>query len=144
VFMSAPATTIWDLIADVTNTGRFSPETFEAEWLDGASGPAVGARFRGHVKRNEIGPVYWTTCRVTACERGQTFGFEVMVGSAAVNNWHYQLAPGDGGTEVTESFWTPEPMLLRPFTFLGEPRRRRNVRDMTTTLQRIKAEVERS
>ena len=72
MFMSAPATTIWDLIR-VTNTGRFSPETFEAEWLDGASGPAVGARFRGHVKRNEIGPVYWTTCRVTACERGHTF-----------------------------------------------------------------------
>jgi len=59
VFMAAPATTIWDLIADVTNTGRFSPETFDAEWLDGGSGPALGARFRGHVKRNEIGPVYW-------------------------------------------------------------------------------------
>lgn len=143
VFMAAPATTIWDLIADVTNTGRFSPETFDAEWLDGASGPALGARFRGHVKRNEVGPVYWTTCRVTACERGHEFGFAVMVGSAAVNNWHYQLVAGDGGTKVTESFRTPEPLLLRPFTFLGEPRRRRNIRDMTTTLHRIKAEVER-
>jgi hypothetical protein len=27
---------IWTLVADVRNTGRFSPETFEAEWLDGA------------------------------------------------------------------------------------------------------------
>ena len=60
----------WNLIADVRNTGRFSPEVLEAEWLDGATGPALGARFRGHVKRNEIGPVYWTTCRVTACEPG--------------------------------------------------------------------------
>jgi hypothetical protein len=32
----------------VTKIGRYSPETFEAEWLDGATGPAVGARFRGH------------------------------------------------------------------------------------------------
>jgi hypothetical protein len=143
VFMAAPATTIWDLIAEVTNTGRFSPETFDAEWLDGGSGPALGARFRGHVKRNEIGPVYWTTCRVTACERGHEFGFEVILGSASVNNWHYRLVAGDGGTKVTESFRTPEPLLLRPLTFLGEPRRRRNIRDMTTTLQRIKAEVER-
>jgi hypothetical protein len=70
VTMSAPADKVWDLIADVRNTGRFSPEVFESEWLDGATGPALGARFRGHVKRNEIGPVYWTTCRVTACEPG--------------------------------------------------------------------------
>ena len=56
VTMSAPADKIWDLIADVRNTGKFSPEVLEAEWLDGASGPALGARFRGHVKRNEIGP----------------------------------------------------------------------------------------
>ena len=44
--------TIWDLVSDVTKIGRYSPETFEAEWLDGATGPAVGATFRGHVKRN--------------------------------------------------------------------------------------------
>jgi polyketide cyclase/dehydrase/lipid transport protein len=142
MFMSASATTIWDLVSDVTNTGRFSPETFDAEWLDGVGEPAVGARFRGHVKRNEIGPVYWTTCRVTHCERGQEFGFEVLVGSAAVNNWHYRFVAQDDGTVVTESFWTPEPLLLRPFTFLGEPRRRRNIRDMARTLERIKAEGE--
>lgn len=72
------------------------PETFEAEWLDGATGPALGAKFRGHVKRNEIGPVYWTTCRVTACEPGREFGFEVLVGDRAVNNWLYRLAPSKG------------------------------------------------
>lgn len=36
VKMNAPADDIWKLVADVRNTGRFSPETFEAEWLDGA------------------------------------------------------------------------------------------------------------
>lgn len=68
VHMAAPADKVWDLVADVRNIGSYSPEVFEAEWLDGATGPALGARFRGHVKRNEIGPVYWTVCRVTACE----------------------------------------------------------------------------
>jgi len=57
--MAAPADDMWNLVADVRNTGRFSPETFEAEWLDGDAGPALGARFRGQVKRNEISPVYW-------------------------------------------------------------------------------------
>lgn len=41
VHMAAPPDKIWTLIADVRNTGRFSPETFEAEWLDGATGPRL-------------------------------------------------------------------------------------------------------
>jgi Polyketide cyclase / dehydrase and lipid transport len=144
VHMTAPADKIWDLIADVRNTPRFSPEVFDAEWLDGATGPELGARFRGHVKRNEIGPVYWTTCRVTACEPGREFGFEVLVGDRPVNNWHYRLTAKDDGTDVTESFR----MSASPFTTLyfymfgGYLRQRRNVRDMTKTLHRIKDVVE--
>ena len=143
VAMAAPAQQIWDLVADVRNTGRFSPETFEAEWLDGATGPAMGAKFRGHVRRNEIGPVYWTTCRVTACEPGREFGFEVLLGDRAVNNWHYRLDPVDGGTEVTESFRMNEGLFTTLFGLLGgQLRRRRNVRDMRKTLERIKAVAE--
>lgn len=133
---------IWRLVADVRNTGRFSPETFDAEWLDGATEPAVGARFRGHVKRNEIGPVYWTTCRVTACDPGREFGFEVLLGDRAVNTWHYQFTQTDDGTDVTESFRVPVPAWLRATSFLGFLRKRRNLRDMRTTLERIKAVVE--
>lgn len=145
VHMAAPADEIWNLIADVRNTGRFSPETFECEWLDGATGPALGATFRGHVKRNEIGPVYWTTCRVTACEPGREFGFAVLLGGNAVNNWHYALAPADGGTDVTESFRTADGLGMTLFgIFGGQLRKRRNIRDMTKTLERIRAVVEKT
>jgi hypothetical protein len=130
VHMEAPADDIWRLVSDVRNTGQFSPETFDAEWLDGASGPAVGVRFRGHVKRNEIGPVYWTVCRV-------------LVGDTPVNNWHYRFEPASSGTDVTESFWVKNYGMPRFVRFLfGELRRRRNIRDMTTTLERIRAVVE--
>ncbi len=143
VSMGAPADKIWDLIADVRNTGRFSPEVMEAEWLGEATGPALGARFRGHVKRNEIGPVYWTTCEVTACEPGREFGFAVLMGDKAVNNWHYRLNPVDGGTEVTESFRLDDSFAMKLFSlFGGQLRRRRNIRDMRKTLERIKAVVE--
>jgi hypothetical protein len=144
VHMTAPADEIWDLIADVRNIGRFSPETFEAEWLDGATGPALGARFRGHVKRNEIGPVYWTTCRVTACDPGREFGFEVLVGDRAVNSWHYRLTPSADGTDVTESFRMSDSLMttLYYWMFGGLLRERRNIRDMTKTLNRIKNVVE--
>jgi hypothetical protein len=144
VRMAAPAEKIWDLIADVRNTGRFSPEVFESEWLDGATGPALGAKFRGHVRRNEIGPVYWTTCRVTACEPGREFGFAVLgPGDTAVNNWHYRLTPRDDGTDVTESFRMICSPLISVFrVFGGFLRERRNLRDMRTTLERIKNVVE--
>jgi uncharacterized membrane protein len=143
VTIAAPAQQIWDLVADVRNTGKFSPEVMEAEWLDGATGPALGAKFRGHVKRNEIGPVYWTTCRVTACEPGREFGFEVLLGERPVNNWHYRFAPVEGGTDVTESFRMSEGLFTTVFgLFGGQLRRRRNIRDMRKTLERIKAVVE--
>lgn len=144
VGMDAPAQKVWDLVADVRNTGTFSPETFEAEWLDGATGPALGAKFRGHVKRNEIGPIYWTTCRVTACDPGREFGFEVLIGDRPVNNWHYRFTPAGVGTEVTESFRMNEGLFTTVFgLFGGQLRKRRNIRDMRTTLERIKAVVER-
>jgi hypothetical protein len=143
VAMDAPPEQIWELVADVRNTGKFSPEVMVAEWLDSATEPALGATFRGHVKRNEIGPVYWTTCRVTACEPGREFGFEVLVGDRAVNNWHYRFTPTQGGTDVTESFRMNEGLFTTLFgLFGGQLRRRRNVRDMRKTLERIKAVVE--
>jgi hypothetical protein len=143
VHMAAPALKIWELVADVRNTGRFSPETFDAEWLDGATGPEVGARFRGHVKRNEIGPVYWTTCRVTDSEPGREFGFDVLVGNDPINHWHYKFTPRDGGTDVTESFRLKPSGFLRVYwAVLGPLRGRRNARDMRKTLERIKAVVE--
>lgn len=143
VVINALALDIWNVVSDIRNTGKFSPEVFEAEWLDGAAGPALGAKFRGHVKRNEIGPIYWTTCRVTACQPGREFGFEVLIGERAVNNWHYRFeSNGASSTKVTESFWLPFPALLRPLEPLYFLRRRRNVRDMTTTLHRIKDYVE--
>jgi hypothetical protein len=141
--ISASADRIWDVISDVRNTGKFSPEVMEAEWLNGATGPALGARFRGHVKRNEIGPIYWTTCEVTACEPGREFGFAVLMGDRAVNTWHYQLTPAGAETDVTESFRMPPGAFTTAFSVLGgQLRRRRNVRDMRKTLERIKAVVE--
>lgn len=143
VHMKAPAQAIWELVADVRNTGRFSPETLEAEWLDGATGPALGARFRGHVKRNGRGPMYWTVCRVTACEPGREFGFAVLAGRATLNNWHYRFIPNGDGTDVTESFALEEGPGTRVYWALaGRARRRTNVRGMTATLERIRAVVE--
>lgn len=143
VHMDASADQIWDLLSDVTKIGRYSPETFEAEWLDGATGPGVGVRFRGHVKRNGRGPVYWTTCAIVACEPGREFAFGVGKPGQAMNTWRYQLEPSGDGTDVTESFQLADRALLRIYWKLFGPfRGPTNVNGMRTTLERVRAEVE--
>ena len=89
--------------------------------------------------------MYWTTCKVTACEPGREFGFAVMAGDNPVNNWHYRLEPNGDGTDVTESFRLNQSLPMRVFWLLaGHLRGRRNERDMRTTLERIKKVVEES
>src|SRR4029077_7781549 len=97
--MAASPERVWELVSDVTRIGRYSPETFEAEWIDGATGPAVGARFRGHVRRNGRGPVYWTKFTGVACGPGRMLAFHVGVGDKTVNTWRYQLEPAGDGTD---------------------------------------------
>ena len=143
--MKADAGDIWNLITDVTRIGSYSPETFEAEWLDGATGPAVGARFRGHVKRNGRGPIYWTTCRVSASEPGREFAFEVVNKNQVLNTWRYVLTPGDGVTDVTESFQLADnPFMKLYWALAGWARGKTNERGMRQTLERIRDQVEAS
>ncbi|HXN59955.1 MAG TPA: SRPBCC family protein [Acidimicrobiales bacterium] len=144
IHMKATPEQVWDLVSDVTRIGSYSPETFEAVWIDGATGPALGAKFRGHVKRNGKGPVYWTTCTVTASEPGRAFAFGVgNKADAPLNVWRYDIAPAGDGSDVTESFTlTPTWWLRLYWSLLGWARGKTNRNGMRTTLERIRAEVE--
>lgn len=143
VHMKAPVDEVWALVSDVTRIGEFSPETFEAEWTHGATGPAVGARFRGHVKRNGVGPVYWTPCTVTACVPNEVFEFGVGLEDNHLNTWGYRMAAENGGTSVTEYFrLTPAWYLRGYWLVLGRLRGKTNERGMRTTLERMKAVLE--
>lgn len=96
----ARPSTLYDLISDVTRMGDFSPETVSARWLDGATGPRVGARFEG---TNRIGRARWSTKpQVVTAEPGRCFTFRVPGRSGAL--WTYTFQTTDGGsTLVTES-----------------------------------------
>ena len=144
VHMDASPAEVWALVSDVTRIGEFSPETFEAEWLGDADGPAVGARFRGHVKRNGRGPTYWSPCEVVECEPERVFAFAVGSASRPINTWRYELAPADGGgTDVTESFELAPALPMKVYwTLFGWARGKTNREGMRTTLQRIKAVVD--
>ncbi|MET9490755.1 SRPBCC family protein [Nocardia sp. NPDC006630] len=144
VRMAAPAEEIWRLVSDITNTGKFSPETFAAEWVGGATAPAVGVKFRGHVNRNGWGLKYWTVCRIIACEPGREFAFTVLgPGGMEINTWRYVFEPVEGGTDVTESFRLHRTPVLRLYwAVAGLTRGKTNTDGMRETLERIKAFVE--
>jgi uncharacterized protein YndB with AHSA1/START domain len=143
VHVDAPPEHVWRLVSDVTNTGRFSPETFEAEWLDGSTGSEVGARFRGHVKRNGKGPTYWTKCTVTAAEPGREFTFVVGTPEQHPMTWGYRFEAADGGTDVTEFYELADRWPLRVYwKIMGKARGRTNRRNMQATLERLKAAAE--
>ena len=50
VVVAASAEKVWQMISDVGRMGAWGQETSSAEWVGGANGPAVGARFRSHGK----------------------------------------------------------------------------------------------
>jgi uncharacterized protein YndB with AHSA1/START domain len=143
VHVDAPPEQVWGLVSDVTNTGRFSPETLECEWIEGSTGPEVGARFRGHVKRNGRGPMYWTKCTVVASEPGKEFSFVVGTTEKHPMTWGYRFEAAGGGTDVTEFYDLAEHLPLKLYwSLFGKARGRTNARNMQATLERIKADAE--
>ena len=137
VQIQAPPERVWGLVTDVTRMGEWSPECRRCEWLEGAHGPSVGARFRGY---NQIGPAKWSTvATVVAAEPGREFTFVTRPGEVT---WRYRFEPADGGTRVTESFETrSDPLPARLFYAIVR-REARIKRGMRQTLERIKAAAE--
>lgn len=89
---------LYDMVADVTRMGEWSPVCTACWWDDGA-GPAVGAWFTG---RNELPERVWKTrSTVVAADRGREFAF--AVGGSLVR-WGYTFAPEGAGTLLTESW----------------------------------------
>lgn len=112
VHIEAPAERIYEIVTDVAGMGRLSPECTGGRWLDGATGPTVGARFKGTNKR---GIIRWsTTNTVVAAEPGKEFAFDTQDSGI---RWRYAIepAPDGGGVVVTESRQqvAPRPGLAR-------------------------------
>ena len=142
VHIAAPPNRVWALIADVTRMGEWSPETVHATWIEGATGPAAGARFKG---TNKMGPIRWSTRpTVEVAEPGKEFTFATGKPGDPDTRWSYTLAAAGDGTDVTES-WTE----IKPFpipiirSFMMNERRAKSLNEgCAKTLARIKAAAE--
>ena len=137
--MEAPPDRIYEIVTDIAQMGRLSPECTGGKWLDGATGPAVGARFKGSNKR---GFARWsTTNEVVEADPGKVFSFETQQSAA---RWTYRLEPDGTGTQVTETreLFKERPKVAVVFTKLllgGEHGHDEELRaGMQQTLERVK------
>jgi hypothetical protein len=129
---------VYDLVTDITRIGERSPECYRCEWLDGATGPAVGARFKGY---NRVGPIRWsTTCIVTTADPGREFAFTVVSGRGRdETQWRYLIAGTDSTTTLTESYrflWCPWAARVAELPFPRDRQLRRGLRETLAAIKR--------
>jgi uncharacterized protein YndB with AHSA1/START domain len=140
--IDAPAERIYDLLADVTQMGRWSPECTGGKWLDGSTGPTVGARFKGS---NKKGLMRWsTTCEVTKADRPSAFEWQVAESGML---WGYRFEPDGGGTLVTEyrEKTRDTPFYVKAVQksgLIGKDREGLMVDGMKATLEKVKQAAE--
>src|SRR6266704_326826 len=91
VHVDAPPEKVYELVTDVGRMGEWSPECRHCEWLDGATGPTVGAHFKGS---NKNGIFRWSTKpRVLVADEGREFSFATDIRGKDFTKWTYRFEP---------------------------------------------------
>jgi hypothetical protein len=140
--VAAPAEELYGVISDVTSTGERSTECRKASWLDGATEPLVGARFRGH---NRSRLARWSrVCEILDAQPGRVFSFRTVPerrdpSRADSTTWRYELFPDGDHTLVRHSYEItvmPRPFFKRLYGLLL-PQHRDMRPSMQHTLDRL-------
>ena len=108
-YVEAPPEALYDLIADVTRTPERTSDIVRCEWLDGATGPAVGARFKA-INKQGRGPRWSNKPVVTVADRGREFSFTRTEPFGGTILWRHRFEPEGSGTRAIESYEVLEPV----------------------------------
>lgn len=141
--ISAPANQVWEMVADVTQMGRWSPEHEEAIWLWGATSPVPGAAFRG---MNRNGKKKWKTVgKIVDAEPSRLLRFNITAIGLKVSEWTYEFESTADGCQITETWVDRRGVIAKA---LGKPvtgvedRVAHNRSGMEQTLDRLKSAAE--
>jgi len=135
---------VYDLVADVTRMGEWSPECYRCEWLEAATLPMPGARFKGY---NRSGLIRWSNVsEIVTADRGRELAWIMGGTEKRYSLWRYTFEAVPEGSFVTESFESLRHTLLGrlgAFPLGGERRRELALRSgIEATLARIKSAAE--
>ncbi|HEX6523557.1 MAG TPA: SRPBCC family protein [Streptosporangiaceae bacterium] len=101
IWIDAPANRVWPLVSDVSLMPDMSEELQSVQWLDGATGPTLGARFVGHSQHEALGE-WSTTSSIVEFEPGRVFGWAVGDPWHPAALWRFRLERADSGTDLSE------------------------------------------
>ena len=100
--LSASPEKVFAMVSDLTRMGEWSPENNGGVWTKGATGPAVGAMFKG---RNANGGKSWSTSsKVFEFDPPRKIVWALMVAGSRWCDWVWQVEPSNGGSLVTHTW----------------------------------------
>ncbi len=145
ITIDVPPADVWRVVTDITRIPEWSPVCHRCEWIDGATAPVVGARFRGH---NRLNGARWSReCTITAAEPNEVFAFSTSFKGQESTRWRYRLESTGSGTRVSEAYqvvmvprWV---RALRRLPGAGAKTDRDTQQNIETSLTRLKAVLER-
>lgn len=112
-YVEAPPRVLYEILADVTRTPERTPDIVRCHWIDGATGPAVGARFKA-INSQGRGPNWSNKPMVTVADPGREFTYTRTEPFAGTIEWKHVLTAEGTGTRVLESY-----TVLKPLTIVG-------------------------
>jgi hypothetical protein len=99
VYIAAPPAAVWPLVTEIMTPSRFGTELQEATWLEAATGPCLGARFKGrnfHPARGE----WETESTIVDFVPERRFGWAVGNPEQPSARWRLELSPEGDGTRL--------------------------------------------
>lgn len=99
--IAAPPDRVWELVSDIQLMPELSGELCSVEWLDGATGPAVGNRFLGRNKHDALGE-WETTSYVIECTKPEVFAWAVTDVANPSSIWRFTVRPEGDGTRLSQ------------------------------------------
>src|ERR1700674_198448 len=100
----------WRLVTDIPRIGEFSPECIGAAWIDGASGPEMGARFEGTNRifdqATDTEYLWIRPCTVTAALPPKHFSYTVgdRYDGSPATQWDVLIEPSQIGCRLSQRF----------------------------------------
>lgn len=129
---------VWEVVADVTRVPEWSRECRRVEWLDGATRPAPGVRFRGS---NKAGPWSWSRINeVIAAEPNERLTWRTISTPLYPDSsrWTITLEPAGPGTRIVQTYETLRAPKVLAFVYsLLVPSHRDRSSELTDDLRRI-------
>ena len=144
--IAAPPETVYALVSDITQMGTWSPECRECRWIDGATGPTPGARFKA-INRGQKGPSWSNKPEVVVAEPGCEFAFNRKGPGMGEVIWRYRMTASSTGTWLEESYEVvkspAKPVMWLTRKLTGTTDRTADLKaSMNMTLSRIRAAAE--